>query len=571
MKKNNLYIAFIFLPVISGLYSNSVYANTYYVNSISSFISAQTSAITGDEIVWRNGTYPDISISISKNGITVRSETLGGVIFNGNSMCKITGSQIVFSGFQYVGGDIGTNNEVLLISGNHNKAVYINFLRISAHKYITVTAGSQYNEITYCNIENKPAAASTGCTVQISTSPTVPGYHKIRYCSFQNFPGDGGDYGNEPIRIGLGAEAANNSRTIIEYCYFNNTGLGDSETISVKCCENVIRFCTFDYNPKGMLVFRIGNRNVAYGNFFIHGSGGIRCKEANDIYCYNNYFETSGAAGYAEAVKFDYVSPNLKNINFIHNTFIDCGEIDLGGQGPEAAVFANNIFRKTSGAVFTNPNGQTSWAGNIYSGDLGISISSGMKNANPLCVLNSDGYYGLSASSPAIDASSPDYPSILDIADLDDDPAIMYDISGQNRPADRSLKDVGCDEYTTGEIKNRPLKLSDVGPSYLISTGVTDEKKTTEEFRMSQNYPNPFNPATVISYMIPSAGRVKLAIYSIEGKVVDVPFDKYQSPGSYNYTWNPSLVHGKKLASGLYIARLSFGNNLRSVKLLYLK
>ena len=26
------------------------------------------------------------------------------------------------------------------------------------------------------------------------------------------------------------------------------------------------------------------------------------------------------------AVSYDYISPNLKNINFLHNTFVDCGQ-----------------------------------------------------------------------------------------------------------------------------------------------------------------------------------------------------------------------------------------------------
>ena len=138
---------------------------------------------------------------------------------------------------------------------------------------------------SYCNLEKKPAAAEIGCTIQISTSSVI-GYHKIRYCSFQNYYGVGGDNGNEPIRIGLGSEYLNKSRTIVEYCYFNNTGLGDSESVSVKCQENVIRFCTFTNQQDAMLVFRNGDNNVAYSNFFIN-AGGIRVKEANNIYCYN--------------------------------------------------------------------------------------------------------------------------------------------------------------------------------------------------------------------------------------------------------------------------------------------
>ncbi len=252
---------------------------------------------------------------------------------------------------------------------------------------------------------------------------------------------------------------------MVEYCYFNNTGDGDSEAISVKCRENVIRFCTFTNNQNAMLVFRNGNDNIAYGNFFI-GAGGIRVKEANNIYCYNNYFENSGVGGTMNAVTYVYISPNLKNINFIHNTFVECGLIDFD-TGATANTWANNIFKKSSGNIFAGSGTGITWAGNIRSGNLGISIPSGMTNTNPQLVLNSTGYYGLASNSPAIDTSSASYPAIPDIANVDDDPSLLLDISGQTRPASKLLKDVGCDEFGVNGTLNRPLALSDVGPSYL--------------------------------------------------------------------------------------------------------
>ncbi|MFZ4622455.1 MAG: T9SS type A sorting domain-containing protein, partial [Bacteroidota bacterium] len=63
------------------------------------------------------------------------------------------------------------------------------------------------------------------------------------------------------------------------------------------------------------------------------------------------------------------------------------------------------------------------------------------------------------------------YPAIINIANIDDDPTVLFDISGQARPATATAKDVGCDEYTTGSTTNRPLTLSDVGPSYLGGPG----------------------------------------------------------------------------------------------------
>jgi hypothetical protein len=166
--------------------------------------------------------------------------------------------------------------------------------------------------------------------------------------------------------------------------------------------ENVLRFNTFVDNQNAMMVFRNGNDNIAYGNFFIR-AGGIRVKEANNIYCYNNHFEYAGVGGTMDAVTYDYVSPNLKNVNFIHNTFVECGSINLSS-GATLNTWANNIFKNSSGNIFAGSiSGGISWAGNIYHGTmLGISIPTGMTNRDPQLVLNQNGYHGLSSTSSVI-------------------------------------------------------------------------------------------------------------------------------------------------------------------------
>jgi hypothetical protein len=455
-------------------------AASNYVSSISALQTAINNSVNGDLIVLASGTYSNNTININKSGITVRAATPGGVILNGTDDINISGSRVTFSGFQFLNSGTNTTGIPIDVTGNQNLLTQLNFDGFSMQKYINIQAPSRSNEVSYCNFRNKPVTAQIGNLIHVGADVSVVGYHKIRYCSFQDMPGAGGDNGNECIRLSNGAQSNYIARTLVEYCYFNNTGDGDSEAISIKCRANVIRYCTFTNNPDAMLVFRNGHDNVAYGNFFIN-AGGIRVKEANNGYIYNNYFQNSGVGGSMPAVKLDYQSvvvipdvpnPNVcSNINFLHNTFVDCGDIDLGATGPALNTWANNIFKKSSGNIFINPNAGTSWASNIYQGTLGISIPSGMANVNPQLVLNSDNYFGLNSNSPAIDSASASYPAIPDVPLVDDDFSLLLDISRQARPANVTLKDVGCDEFTAGATLNRPLALSDVGPSYLGGPG----------------------------------------------------------------------------------------------------
>ncbi len=440
-------------------------ARTINVRSIAALQAAINSAAAGDEIVVADGTYANNTINVSTSGIIVRAATPGGVLLHGTNAIIIAANRVVFSGFQFTSGS--SAGVVITVTGNENLLTQLNFNGYSAQKYISIQAPSQRNQIAYSNFENKPQNAPIGNLVHVEADANVPGYHRIHRCSFQNLPGGGGDFGNEPIRLSNGAEAAYAARTVVEYCYWNNTGQGDSESISVKCRENVIRYCTFVNNPDGMLVFRNGNDNVAYGNFFI-GAGGIRVKEANNIFCYNNYFERSGVGGSAAAVEYEYVSGNLKNINFLHNTFVNCGDVNLGGVGASGNTWANNIFKKAGGGVILrNPNGGTTWAGNIYDGTLGATITAGMERADPLLGSNAGGFLEVLAGSPAINRASASYPSIPSITGLDTDSALLLDANGRARPGERVQKDIGCVESTTGTITNRPLTLAAVGPSYL--------------------------------------------------------------------------------------------------------
>ena len=130
-------------------------------------------------------------------------------------------------------------------------------------------------------------------------------------------------------------------------------------------------------------------------------------------------------------------------------------------------TWANNIFYTDSPAVFTGTAHGQSFAGNIYEGTLGLPILRGVINIDPLLVLNTHGYYGLSSTSFAIGASSASYPVVLNITGLGNDPNLLLNIEGQPRPVSVTLKDVGCDQYTTGTVTHYPLALCNAGPSYL--------------------------------------------------------------------------------------------------------
>ena len=86
------------------------------------------------------------------------------------------------------------------------------------------------------------------------------------------------------------------------------------------------------------------------------------------------------------------------------------------------------------------------------------------------------------------------------------------------------------------------------------------------EFALSQNYPNPFNPLTTIVYEVPRKAQVTIAIYNMLGIKVATLVDAAKNPGKYVATFD-----GSRLASGVYLCRMTAGSYSSTIKLLMLK
>jgi hypothetical protein len=231
--------------------------------------------------------------------------------------------------------------------------------------------------------------------------------------------------------------------------------------------------------------------------------------------------------------------------------------MDLGGNGPTNNTWANNIFRKSSGNLFSNSNNGTTWTGNIYQGNIGINIPSGMTNTNPFLALNANGYFGLSANSPVNNANA-SYAAILDIAILNDDPSLLFDVAGRPRPATLTLKDVGCEEYTTGTISNRPLTLANVGPSYLSALA-------NDNFELESKiswYPNPAKNNFNILFPNNYFEDIEITLINSNGQVV-----KKQSV-TQNDLLKSNLIEVNGLNSGLYFVKIESVKLHKIIKLI---
>ncbi len=91
-------------------------------------------------------------------------------------------------------------------------------------------------------------------------------------------------------------------------------------------------------------------------------------------------------------------------------------------------------------------------------------------------------------------------------------------------------------------------------------------KEIPAKFELLQNFPNPFNPVTDIRFVLPKTSIVKISIYDILGKEIEVLVNEKLSPGSYNVGWDAS-----KHPSGVYLYKLSAGDFVETKKMILIK
>ncbi|MDA0986830.1 MAG: alpha-amylase family glycosyl hydrolase [Bacteroidetes bacterium] len=100
----------------------------------------------------------------------------------------------------------------------------------------------------------------------------------------------------------------------------------------------------------------------------------------------------------------------------------------------------------------------------------------------------------------------------------------------------------------------------------IVTSALTENKNIPKKYNLLQNYPNPFNPITTIEYDLPIESKVKVLIFDLFGREVQILENQNKESGTYKINFN-----GKNLASGIYFCKLEAGSYTKTIKLNLLK
>ncbi len=342
----------------------------------------------GDVITISNGVYTDLQIKFTNSGtadnpITLKAETPGEVIFQGESDLQLGGDYIIVEGLYFTNG-YSPSRAVITFAVNDTVAnhctvtncVIKDYNKLQRNKQdLWVMFKGRHNQLDHCYLAGKSNRGPT-IRVDIAGNRNINNYHKIIHNHFGPRPPKGGPSA-ETIQIGNSFTSMSPSYTLVAHNLFDQCN-GEVEVISSKTNFNEFRNNVF-YKSEGSLVTRHGNYCTVDGNYFIgdddsENYGGIRLIGTGHTVTNNYFYKLKGSAFRSPLAVMNGIpkSPlnryiQVTDVTVAYNSWIDCVSPLQFGVGsnvsqkdvlpaseirsarPIRTVVANNLIHNSTG------------------------------------------------------------------------------------------------------------------------------------------------------------------------------------------------------------------------------
>ena len=129
-------------------------------------------------------------------------------------------------------------------------------------------------------------------------------------------------------------------------------------------------------------------------------------------------------------------------------------------------------------------------------------------------------------------------------------------------------------DMTKAQIQSATIDLASLWYTAWVNAGLLTAPTTVQRldgtipavFELSQNFPNPFNPQTTIQFDVANISRVKIDIFSMDGKLIQSLVNGEFGEGRYRAEWDAS-----RFSTGIYLCRFTTDHFTQTKKLVYLK
>jgi len=100
---------------------------------------------------------------------------------------------------------------------------------------------------------------------------------------------------------------------------------------------------------------------------------------------------------------------------------------------------------------------------------------------------------------------------------------------------------------------------------------IEERPKQSQTLAFHAPRPNPFNPKVTLSFTLPKSEDVRLTILDVRGRVVHTVVSARFPSGTHEFVWSGRDTGGVEVASGVYFARLSAGEQLEQRRIVLIR
>jgi poly(beta-D-mannuronate) lyase len=404
-------------PLVLLFLSSTLFLNAFASNRVVTNINelelANQNAKPGDTIVLKNGEWNNVTFKLDAMGlnekpIVFKAESKGKVMITGNSKLLIGGSYLIIDGLYFTNGYSGVD-AVIKFSINQQKIAnhcrvtntvindFNNPKRLNENYWVALYGKN--NRLDHCSFINKKNIGVLVAVI-LEDDRSRANYHSIDHNYF-GFRTPLASNGGEIIRVGVSEYCEFNSNTIIEANFFEKCD-GETEIISIKSCQNIVRNNVFK-ECQGAVVLRHGNYNTIANNVFLgndkQGTGGVRVINKGQVVV-NNFFYKCKGVDFRSPLSIMNGVPNSPANRYVgvsdaviaNNSFYDCTAISFSeGRSEERSIqpknvqFINNLFYTKSDTTIYHIYDDISgiqFSNNLVSADVNKQLISGFKKAN---------------------------------------------------------------------------------------------------------------------------------------------------------------------------------------------
>jgi len=282
---------------------------------------------------------------------------------------------------------------------------------------------------------------------------------------------------------------------------------------------------------------------LSFTNFSGHG---ILIKSGDSVVLSNNTISDNGGDGVRVLAGKGH---SIRANRIFGNAALP---IDLGGDGQTPNDFTDadtGVNGLQNAPVLTN-----AWPGSLS--------LTGSIRSTPMTAISID-FFASDTCRPLLVPEATTFVGSVDVT---------TDLSGGAGYTVTFDTDTPIDGYASATATSADGSTSEFSNCVLVgdppqNVDVEDEPvELPEQFTLYQNYPNPFNPVTRVEFDLPVASIVRLEVFDILGRRIDVLVNDMTSAGHHSYVFN-----GSRLASGVYFYRMIANEYVSTKQMVLLK